>query len=91
MAGTLHVFRRGVVNGPALYQVNYTEESRTYAKVLEGEHLLREFLLEGLALAPDVIDEIWDDLRTGSSTIEDVLLSHEEAKSNDMLEAPSDF
>ncbi len=91
MPGTLHIFRRFVANGPTLYQLNYTEDSRSYAKVLENEAQLREFLLENLALAPSAMDSIWDQLQTGSATIDGLQISYNEANANGMIEAPSDF
>jgi hypothetical protein len=91
MPGTLHIFRRNVSNGPSLYQLNYTIDSRTYAKVLESEPQLREFLFESLSLQPADIDAVWDELRAGSTTIEGVELSYNQANANGMIEAPSDF
>ena len=91
MAGTLHIFRRNVSNGPSLYQLNYTIDSRTYAKVLDGESQLREFLFENLSLAAADIDTVWQELGTGSAIIEGVEMSYNEANANGMIEAPSDF
>ncbi len=91
MPGTLHIFRRAVANGPTLYQLNYTIDSRTYAKVLESEAQLSEFLVENLALSPDAIDNIWDQMRAGSATIGGLAISYNEANANGMIEAPSDF
>ena len=91
MAGTLHIFRRNVVNGPSLYQLNYTIDSRSYGKVLESEGQLREFLFENLSLHPSAIDTIWEELRSGSAIIEGVELDYNEANANGMIEAPSDF
>ena len=91
MAGTLHIFRRNVANGPTLYQLNYTIDSRTYAKVLESDSQLNEFLVENLSLAPVSVDSVWEELRGGSAIIEGVELSYNEANANGMIEAPSDF
>ncbi len=91
MPGTLHIFRRNVANGPTLYQLNYTQDSRTYAKVLESEAMLKEFLFENLALGPSVIDGVWDQLRTGSAIVEGLSIDYNEANANGMIEAPSDF
>ena len=91
MAGTLHIFRRNVANGPTLYQLNYTVDSRTYAKVLESEGQLNEFLVENLSLAPAAVDVVWDELRSGTAIIEGVEISYNEANANGMIEAPSDF
>lgn len=91
MAGTLHIFRRNVANGPTLYQVNYTLDSRTFAKVLESEAQLNEFLVENLSLAPAAMDVVWDELRSGTAIIEGVEMSYNHANINGMIEAPSDF
>jgi len=89
MAGTLHIFRREVVNGPVLYQINYTEDRHTYARVFESEGALEEFLAANLALTPNLVRDLWRGLRSGSATLEGVTLSYHEAKG--MTEAPSDF
>ena len=91
MAGTLHIFRRNVSNGPSLYQLNYTIDSRSYAKVVDGEAQLREFLFENISLAPADIDTVWEELRSGSAIIEGVEMSYNKANINGMIEAPSDF
>ncbi len=91
MAGTVHIFRRNVVNGPALYQVNFTKDSHTFAKVLEGEDGLHYFLIHAMALAPSAIDSIWDQLKTGSAILEGVEISGNEAMANGMITGPSDF
>jgi len=91
MPGTLHIFRRGVSNGPTLYQLNYTVDSRTYAKVLENEDQLNEFLVENLSLSPASVDTVWQELNGGSAIIEGVDISYNEANANGMIEAPSDF
>ncbi len=91
MSGTLHIFRRAVANGPTLFQVNYTEDSRTYSKVLESEPQLREFLVENLALSPSAMDNVWSQMTSGSATIEGLSISYNEANANGMIEAPSDF
>ncbi len=91
MSGTLHIFRRNVANGPTLYQLNYTVDSRTYARVLESDGQLSEFLIENLSLAPASVDTIWQELSSGSAIIEGVDISYNEANANGMIEAPSDF
>jgi hypothetical protein len=91
MPGTLHIFRRSVSNGPTLYQLNYTVDSRTYAKVLENEDQLNEFLVENLSLSPASVDTVWQELNGGSAIIEGVDISYNEANANGMIEAPSDF
>jgi hypothetical protein len=91
MPGTLHIFRRNVANGPTLFQLNYTIDSRTYAKVLENESQLNEFLAENLSLAESSIETVWEELRNGTAIIEGVELDYNEANANGMIEAPSDF
>jgi hypothetical protein len=91
MPGTLHIFRRNVANGPTLFQLNYTIDSRTYAKVLENESQLNEFLSENLSLAESSIETVWEELRNGTAIIEGVELDYNEANANGMIEAPSDF
>jgi hypothetical protein len=91
MPGTLHIFRRNVANGPTLYQLNYTVDSRTYAKVLENDGQLNEFLVENLSLSPASVDTVWQELDSGSAIIEGVEISYNEANANGMIEAPSDF
>jgi hypothetical protein len=91
MSGTLHIIRRNVANGPTLFQLNYTVDSRTYAKVLESEGQLNEFLAENLSLTPASIDTVWHELSTGTAIIEGVDISYNEANANGMIEAPSDF
>jgi len=91
MAGTLHIFRRNVANGPTLYQLNYTLDSRTWAKVMDSEAQLNEFLIENLSLDQVSVDTVWEELRGGSAIIEGVELSYNEANANGMIEAPSDF
>lgn len=91
MPGTLHIFRRNVANGPILYQLNYTIDSRTYAKVLESDSQLNEFLAENLSLGDSSIESVWEELRSGSAVIEGVELDYNEANANGMIEAPSDF
>jgi hypothetical protein len=91
MSGTLHIFRRNVANGPTLYQLNYTIDSRTYAKVLETDSQLNEFLAENLSLADSSIETVWEELHSGSAIIEGVELDYNEANANGMIEAPSDF
>lgn len=92
MAGTLHVFRRRVANGPEVYQVNYTVVSKTYAKVLEGRPALRDFLEVGAALEPSALDSLWHQIEdSGSATMSGIDISEQAASSLGMKEAPSDF
>lgn len=91
MPGTLHIFRRSVANGPTLFQLNYTEDSRTYAKVFENDRQLDGFLSENIALSSATIDDIWNQLSAGSATIEGLSINYNETNANGMIEAPSDF
>ena len=91
MSGSLHIFRRNLADGPSLYQLNYTVDSRTYAKVLESESQLTEFLVENLAISDSAVDAVWEELRGGSAIIEGVDISYNEANANGMIEAPSEF
>lgn len=91
MYGTLHIFRRSVVNGAPVFQVNYTFGGRSFAKVMEGEHALRDFLLVSVGLEPKIVDGVWHQMATGNATVDDVSLSDNDAIANGMVEAPSDF
>lgn len=74
-----------------MYQVNYTFGGRSFAKVMEGEHALRDFLLVSVGLEPKIVDGVWHQMATGSATVDDVSLSDNDAIANGMVEAPSDF
>ena len=91
MSGSLHVFRRDVVNGEPLYQINYNLTGRTFAKVLDRDDL-EEFLAVTAALPDDVvaaaIREVDD---TGKAHILDVKISEGEVAGHGMLETPSEF
>lgn len=91
MAGSLHIFRRDVVNGSPFYQVNYNLAGRSFAIVL-NEHDLDEFLSTTAALPDELIDNAMRDINnTGKVHILDVEISEGEAVGHGMLEAPSDF
>lgn len=91
MSGSLHIFRRDVVNGSPFYQVNYNLAGRSFAIVL-GSHDLDEFLSTTAALPDDLIDNAVREIEnTGKVHILDVDISEGEAVGHGMLEAPSDF
>jgi hypothetical protein len=91
MAGSLHIFRRDVVNGSPFYQVNYNLAGRSFAIVLNPADL-DEFLV-GIAALPDdlVADAIRQLDATGTVYLLDVEISQGEAVGLGMLETPSDF
>lgn len=91
MYGTLHIFRRNIVNGSPSFQINYTFAGRSFARVVHSEHELRNFILESAALDPHEIDSICGQLISGSATISDVKMSDNEAVEAGMNESPSDF
>ena len=91
MAGILHIFRRRVVNGGEIYQVNYTMTGGTFAKVFDSHHELRNFLLE-LGLEPSTLDGVWTILaRSGNLTLDDMEVSPQQAASLGMTYADVDF
>jgi hypothetical protein len=92
MAGTLHIFRRLQVNGPDLYQVNYTIAGRSFAVVLNGRNQLRDFLEQDTALEPVLLTELWRQLdASGSGVVAGIFLSEHDTASLGMVELPSDF
>lgn len=92
MPGTLHIFRRRVVNGGEHFQANYTVAGKSFAKVLEDAEELRTFLDVDVVLAPSIADPMWREImKHGSAYIEDVHLNPLEATAKGMLEAPSEF
>ena len=91
MNGTLHIFRRRVVNAGDLYQVNYTTAGSTFARVFDSQPELRDFLLE-LGLTPSDLDSAWTALtRSGNLTLEDLEISPEQAAALGMTHADVDF
>ncbi|HWR37560.1 MAG TPA: hypothetical protein VN622_16985 [Clostridia bacterium] len=92
MAGTLHIFRRSVVGGFPSYQANYTYSSKSFARVFDSEDLLREFLIEGVALGPSDVDDLLDELNhSGKATLTNVSIEETAAAELGMTESPSDF
>ncbi len=91
MSGSLHIFRRDVVNGSPFYQVNYTLAGRSFAIVLDPENL-DEFLSSTAALPDDIVDSAMREINnTGKVHILDVEISEGEAVGLGMVETPSDF
>ncbi len=92
MSGTLHIFRREVVNGTTLFQVNYNLAGRSFAKVLDSPDELMEFLEVTAALPNNLVESIWAELnRAGIANVGDVVINETEAVGNGMRETPSDF
>jgi len=92
MAGTLHIFRRSVVNGEPHYQVNYTTVGNSYARVFESDAVLTDFLIETGALREDEINALWDLLAgSGHASLTDVEINETEASAFGLRQAPSDF
>ncbi len=91
MSGSLHIFRRNVVNGSPFYQVNYNLTGRSFAIVLSPAEL-DEFLSVVAALPEDLVSAAIREVdTTGKAHILDVEISEGEAVGHGMLEAPSDF
>lgn len=91
MSGSLHIFRRDVVNGAPFYQVNYNLAGRSFAIVLSPEHL-HEFLATTAGLPEGlVLDTIGEVDASGKAHVLEVEISEGEAVGHGMLEAPSDF
>lgn len=91
MSGSLHIFRRDVVNGSPFYQINYNLAGRSFAIVL-GSDELDEFLGTTAALPEDMIDAALREVHnTGRAHILDVDIPEGEAVGLGMLDTPSDF
>ena len=92
MSGSLHIFRRDVVNGVPAFQINYNLAGRSFAKVVDGDHQLNEFLEVAAALPGDVIEEAWKQLdSSGSANIVEVDIPESQAIAQDMKFTPTDF
>ncbi len=92
MSGSLHIFRREVVNGGTFYQVNYNLPGRSMAMVLNGQEQLAEFLEVIAALPADLVDSVWAELnRGGYANVAEVEISEGQAVGHGMKETPSDF
>jgi hypothetical protein len=92
MSGSLHIFRREIVNGLPAFQINYNLAGRSFAKVVDGDHQLNEFLEVAAALPGEVIEEAWKQLNaSGSANIVEVHIPESQAIAQDMKSAPTDF
>jgi hypothetical protein len=92
MSGSLHIFRREVVNGSPCFQINYNLAGRSFAKVVESVDQLNEFLEVAAALPEDLVDAAWKQLdSTGSANVVDVRIPESQAIANGMKLAPTDF
>jgi hypothetical protein len=92
MSGSLHIFRRDVVNGTPYFQVNYNLAGMTFAKVFDGDAQLNEFLEVATALPGDLVDAAWMQLdSTGVANIVDVDFAESQAIAHGMISAPTDF
>jgi hypothetical protein len=92
MSGSLHIFRRDVVNGNPFFQVNYNLAGMTFAKVLNGDDQLNEFLEVAAALPADLVDATWKELdSTGIANVVDVNIPESQAMAHGMTSAPTDF
>lgn len=92
MSGSLHIFRRDVVNGAPCYQINYNLVGRSYAKVVDGDSQLNEFLEVAAALPDDLVEATWRQLdSSGVANIVDVHIGVGQAIANGMVAAPTDF
>ncbi|MGA2961009.1 MAG: hypothetical protein ABSD96_05005 [Candidatus Korobacteraceae bacterium] len=91
MSGTLHIFRRRIVNGGDTYQLNYTTAGSTFAKVFGSHHELHNFLLE-LGLERSALDSALTALtRSGNLTLDDLDVSPQQAAALGMTHAEVDF
>jgi uncharacterized protein involved in outer membrane biogenesis len=92
MSGTLHIFRRSVVNGEPHYQVNYTTTGSSYARVFETDAGLTDFLIESGALEEGDMNAFWDALAAnGSATVSDVDIPERETPMMGLKQTPSEF
>jgi len=91
MSGSLHLFRREVVNGSSFYQVNYNLAGRSFAFVLDPGQL-EEFLGTTAGFTQELIAAAFQELeKTGKAHLMDVHIGEGEAVGHGMVEAPSDF
>jgi len=91
MSGSLHIFRRDVVNGSPFYQLNYNLAGRSFAIVLEPKDA-DHFLGEAAALPDELIAQALDEVdKTGRVHLLDVEIPLGEAVGMGMTETPSDF
>jgi hypothetical protein len=91
MSGSLHLFRRDVVNGSSFYQVNYNLAGRSFAFVLDSGQL-EEFLGTTAGFREELIASTFQELETtGNAHLMDVHIGEGEAVGHGMIETPSDF
>lgn len=91
MSGSLHIFRRDVVNGSSFYQLNYNLAGRSFAIVLDPSQI-EEFLGMTAALPDDLIAAAIHEVdNTGKVHILDVHIGQGEAVGLGMVATPSDF
>ena len=92
MSGTLHVFRRSVVSGESHYQINYTTIGSSYARVIDTDAGLTDFLIESGALEESDVNSFWDALAAnGHVTMDEVDIPEGEATMMGLKQTPSDF
>lgn len=92
MAGTLHIFRRSVVNGSTHYQVNYNVAGSTYARVFDDHKELRDFLIAVADMSPSDIDQFWGEIGNRNSiTLSDIDISEHDTGFLGFKQAPSDY
>ncbi len=92
MSGSLHIFRREVVNGLPCFQINYNLAGRSFAKIVDGDSQLNEFLEVAAGLPEDLVDAAWRQLdTTGSANVVDVSIPESKAIAHGMKVAPTDF
>ena len=74
------------------FQFTFNGGEIAYAKVLEGEEGLREFLLDELGFRADVVDDALSILRAeGKTTIPDVAISEHDAAVMGLMEVAVDY
>ena len=92
MSGSLHIFRREVVNGLPHFQINYNLAGRSFAKVVDGDHQLNEFLEVAAALPGSLVEATWQQLdSSGSANLVEVEIPESKAIAHGMKIAPTDF
>jgi hypothetical protein len=92
MAGTLHIFRRRIVNGGEIYQLNFTLTGNTFARVFATPEELDEFLVAGIALEPAAVGSLWQEInRAGKAALDEVEISPQQAAALGMTHSEVDF
>ena len=91
MSGSLHIFRRSVVNGSTHYQVNYNTANSTYARVFDNHDELRDFLISVAEMSPGEIDEFWTEIHQRNSvTLSDIDISEQDTDFLGFKQSPSE-